>query len=414
MKIGILTLFNSYDPGYALHGSWLEKARILQYYGVDFDFITCDVYKGNYYPQVRPVINQLPKEASFEEKVAHYEEQLEKLVPDYDVIFTADIMYLNKTEYLALNQAIRNVAPAHVCRWYHWVHSGFNLPSSEPDYPSNLRFSLPPRSKMVYQNTSEADGLAKMYNTTMDNIRIVPATKDMCSFRYFHPLSQIIVRSLDLYNKDFVQVLPFSSTRTDAKGIDFTVRVFSSLKKRGNSVALVLANAHSRKAEGVILQKKYRYPRFGLVYGKDLLFTSDLTGDNSLPALAVADLFTVSNLFVYASFRENCPQALLEAKLTGNLLVLNENTAPLREFGGENAIYFRSSYKIPGMPDSHDGSDSRIIEHRDEFFDGLAARIEDEMRKQGKIYRSQREAMKQFSYETIWEKYLNPIIEERW
>ena len=55
----------------------------------------------------------------------------------------------------------------------------------------------------------------------------------------------------------------------------------------------------------------------------------------------VSQLFQLGNLFVFPSTSENCSLILLEAMLSKNLLVLNESVPPMKEFGIENALYFK-------------------------------------------------------------------------
>ena len=38
-KVAILTHFGNFQSGYALHVGWLERARMMNKFGVDFDFL---------------------------------------------------------------------------------------------------------------------------------------------------------------------------------------------------------------------------------------------------------------------------------------------------------------------------------------------------------------------------------------
>ena len=56
VKVGILTHFTSFNPGYALHVGWLERAKMLQYFGVNFDFLLSIKNKSDVYPRSKKIL----------------------------------------------------------------------------------------------------------------------------------------------------------------------------------------------------------------------------------------------------------------------------------------------------------------------------------------------------------------------
>ena len=145
-----------------------------------------------------------------------------------------------------------------------------------------------------------------------------------------------------------------------------------------------------------------------------MLITSTVTPEHApLPRKAVADLFKLSNLFVFASCRESCSNVLMEARIAGCLMVVNENTAPLVEFAGRSAIRFKGRSKTPGLVDGHPREWAEVGDptyDTPEFYIRLADTILSELNTQGMMYYSRREAIREFSYETVWNKYMRPAL----
>jgi len=419
-RIAILALFRQFDDGYALSVGWLERARLLQYFNQDFDFYVQSNCKSDIYPNAKKVLPHPLEKEPFESKVAQYEKVFLEYLQDYDCILTADLMYQRKGNFLPANQAMRNVEPKLKAKWFHWVHSAYTN-RLRSQYPESLRFTGMPNSTMVYMNNSEKKGLEQMYQIQSDEIACVYNPKDYRSFNRFVDDSWDICKRLDIPNKDIIQIFPHCSTRMTAKGIDPIIRTFEALKRKGKKVALIFANSHAKSMLRQLQQKKKGLGRIGLIEGEDYVFTHDIMfekyGDyRALSQQAVADLFKVSNLFVFASWREVCPNVLLEAKINDNLLVVNEKVLPLVEFAGagynfetangterEGAIYFQATSKTPGVQDGVRGDMSNIIyKNEKEYYMRLAKEI---LRRIPST-----KYMWEFSYEKIWQQQFQPLL----
>jgi hypothetical protein len=407
-KIGILSHFSSFDPGYALHVGWLERAKLLKYYDQDFDFLVQENCKTDIYPNILKVLPKLKSGLEFGQKVKVTEEVYKKILPKYDCVLTADILYQKGGHFLAWNQALRNAAdcPKLKAKYFHWVHSSW-VRHQKVDYPESLRYSYMPKSVLVYMNTCEMANLATMYNTNINNVACVYNTKDIRSFYNFTNRAWEITKRLKLMTKDAVQIFPHSSTRMDAKGINPIIWVFAALKQQGKKVGLVFANAHGNKVKQELADKKKELKKYGLVENEDFIFTSDLFDYQALDRETVSNLFLISNLFVFASWREVCPNVLLEAQKSPNiLLVLNEATLPLREFGGKEfngreVIYFKSTSKTPGKQDGERG-DTRGIAYNKFYYQELAKKIIEKLPKRDYIYN--------YSFEHIWETQFRKLL----
>ncbi len=417
MKIGILSHFGSFQASYALHVGWFERARLLQHFNQDFDFLVDKHCKADLFPnQVNMPSGRVKTSRDFKERAEHFAELYKEILQPYDIVLTADVLYQIKANFLAYNQGVRWAAPHLNCRWAHWIHSGWmRRPQPLPRYPESLRWELPKdgRHRVVYLNSWELNDVAAMYNTSGKNVYCVYNPKDPRTFFNFSDMTCEIIKKLNLPEKDIVQIFPHSAERMDAKGIDAVIRVFSALKRAGARVAIIFANANSRSVQTEIANKKtHMAQRYNLIENEDYLFTSDMmVNRRPLPRRDVADLFRMSNLFVFGSWRETVGNCFQEAKAAGNLLVLNQGLPSACEMGGKDAIYFQSTHKTPGVRDGYTG-DTRVVNYspsEDAYFDAYANIILDRLSSMPKLTDRW-----QFSWEWIWENQFKQLIYGDW
>jgi len=419
-KIGILTHFNSYQAGYALSVGWNERARLLEYHEQDFDFLVNETCPEGLYPHQLNVLGRMPKDKPFEKRARFFRKNYRQVLEPYDVILTADLIYQRKNNFLAWNQAMRWVNEDFKVRgmnkrWFHWIHSAFTNRDTRAGYPDNLRFQPMDNSTLVYMNESEKTGLAAMYGVKPEQVACVFNPKDFRSFHNFHPYAWEITKLMDFANKDYIQLMPFCTTRGDAKGVLEAIEVAATLKRMGKKVALVLANANARRQGGEIAKKNHMMEKLGLVRCRpsdgpgqkaDYIWTSDLVErQGPLPREAVANLFLCSNYFVFGSWREVCPNVLLEARINGNFVVVNQNTAPLVEFAGPFSGTFSAPSKMPGVPD-HAPGEMRRKAMRQYDYEQIAKAVIEKA--------PSRKHLWAFSFEQIWHKQLRPLIYGDW
>jgi hypothetical protein len=196
----------------------------------------------------------------------------------------------------------------------------------------------------------------------------------------------------------------------ESKGIMSVVRVFAALKRAGYTVAIIFAQGNSRKMQMEIARlKDTMRNRYNLIDGEDYLFTCDILRKfEPLPRQAVSDLYKVANLFVFGSWRETVGNCFQEAKISGNLMVVNKGLPVMLEMNSPNdTIFFTTDYSTPGVRDGAWGNLQRVHygesgSEEDKYFDGLAEQI------LGRV--QSRKHLWQFSYDWIWENQLRPLI----
>ena len=255
-------------------------------------------------------------------------------------------------------------------------------------------------------NEIEKNGLAQMYNVRPDKVKVVYNPKDIRDFHNFTDTAWEISKKLKLMEKDVVQILPLCSTRIDSKGIDAVIYAIAALKRANKSVGLVIANSNASKMKVEIDGKIQMMKELGLKENEDYIFTSKILDNKPLDRASVANLFLISNIFVYGSWREVCPNVLLEAETNPNiLLVLNEETRPLKEFGGKTfndreVLYFRATSKAAGMPDGR--ASIKPVPYSKTYYDELAKKIIEIL--------PSRDYVKRYSWENIWKQQMEPLI----
>lgn len=339
-KIGWLTTFYNFDPAYSLVSVVRDQlvAHVMAGYAPVLFVLPSfegDVPEG---VEVRKVIPQLTLERyaglSYPENWLEEGQlvagALREHAADIDVMVCHDIFFIDT--YLPYNVGVRESGLK--CRLLLWTHSA---PSPRPSIEGNPhanRYNLPPNAKLVYLNHDKDVALAEMYGAWPKDVAVVPNSRDPRTFWDLHPLVSEMVTKHKLLECDVLSVYPVSSTRmVDGKQIDVVIRIHEQLRKLGLSAKLVVPNAHANgDRERAQVQARS---------SAHVIFTSTLGHEHGVPAKVVSDLFRLSNVFIFPSISENCSLVLLEAMLSGCLLVLNKDCSGLQEFGGDGALYFK-------------------------------------------------------------------------
>lgn len=353
--IGILTPFYSFDDSYSLVS--VVKDQLLMNVRVGYKtilFVLPSFKDDDKVPagvEIRKVIPQITTEpyrdwgvsTDFENDKKIIKEALEKHLADVDVIIEHDMIF--QEHFTAYAAAIHEVNLPNA-KWLHWIHSA---PSPRPvvEYPHSCRYSLPKGNhKLVYLNhTNKVQVLAEMYSAWPKDVRSVPNSLDPRTFWDLHPFVNELIDKYDLLSADIISIYPLSTPRmVSGKGLDKVIYIHSCLKKQGQKTKLIVANAHANgeREKEAIQQLKNWSLDLGLTE-QELIFTSmeKKEVESGIPRRAVSDLMRLSNIFLFPTKSENCSLILLEAMLSGNLLILNDDVQSLREFAQGNALYFR-------------------------------------------------------------------------
>ena len=369
LKVGCLTTFYNFESSYSLVTVVRSQLEMLMKNGYEPVLFVLPSFKDDdKVPEgveIRKVIPQFVLEPygkydlradlpdTFERDADIAKTAFLEHMKDIQVMFTHDVIFINS--FLIYNKAMRDAIDqglGHI-RWLHWCHSGPSLRPSEIPSPHDLRYSIPPNSKLIYMNHVDALRMAEMYAGVLDDVRVVKNPMDLTFLYNLHPLVEKIYWDFKLYDADVVQVYPLSTPRMESnKQLSKVIKIFARMKEQGKSVRLVVPNAHANADnEKNEIERMLKLAESEGLTREEVIFTSliDEAWAHGIPHEAVRDLFLFSNVFVFPSVSENCPLVLLEAAAAKNILVLNGSFPAMRDFFGEDAIYFEFGSSVQNV-----------------------------------------------------------------
>jgi hypothetical protein len=356
-KVGILTTFSSLDPAFSLATVVRQQVTALLRSGVIPVLFCLPSFKEENLPEgleVRNIIPQFLLEPythgnldNLEEESNKAKEAMEENMQDIDVCLTHDIIFINS--YLPYNIGMRKAIDGKLSkvRWLHWMHSGPSIRPQMDGSPYDMLYTLPKNSKLVYMNYTDVVRAAEMYGVFPKDVRTIFNPMDIRELYDFKPITRELIDANDLMKPEFLCVYPLSTTRMDQAGkqLSKVIWIMSYLKKKGFSITLIVPNAHANaKKEKDAIEKMYEFAYAHGMERRELIFTSLHNvpkNEHGVPHEVIRDLFLLGNLFIFPSVSENCPLVLLEAMAGKNILVLNQSFPAMRDFGAENALYFR-------------------------------------------------------------------------
>lgn len=422
MKVGILTTFGDWDNSYSPCNVVRYQINMLLKYGYQPVLYVLDCFPQEYTMEgveIRRVLPTLTFEPyqgiashrnipqQFEKDVARVVPAMEQNFKDVDVFLCHDIIF--QDSFLPYNAALRKMVLRKEQRFLHWTHSG---PSNRPDnllYPLDCLYSLPPQSRLVYMNGYDTVRIAEMYAVYASDVRVVHNPIDY-SMTSKDAVFRRIVDEFRLNEADVIAVYPLSTTRMGAGGkqLHKAIKVMGFIKSLGYEVRFVVPNAHANgeREKNAIKEMLMIGTAYGLEPQKDLIFTSKMGEEFEGGMLheTVVELFGISDVFLFPSVSENAPLILLEAAIKKNLLVLNEDFSPMKDFVGANALYFK--FDSVNTVTNHEGRGGE-----DNYFKDVAKIIVAEL-ESNKAYKAHRDIRKKFNMDYIFKHELEPAIME--
>lgn len=423
-NIAIFTTFGSWDDAYSPCQVVKDQLQALVKNGYHPTLFVLDVFPAQEFMkeewvagfEVSPVIPTIQFEPYkgisatrkvpdvYEHDVAKIRPALEQYLKDFDVVMCHDVIF--QDSFFAYNAALQTMVMKTGQLFLHWMHSGPSLRPEDMSLPVGYLNTLPPQSRLVYMNNYDIVRAAEMYNTMPFNVRIVHNPIDYTSFSWVHPIVKKIISEYKVHEADVVAVYPLSTTRMGAGGkqLHKAIKIMGYLKQFGKKVRYIIPNAHANAdrekqaiGEMYVLAKQYGLDE------KDIIFTSFMGREyeNGIPHNAVIQLFQYGDLFIFPSVSENAPLSLLEAALAKNLLVLNEDFSPMKDFVGPHALYFKFD------------SINTVSHHKDEdAYYADCARLILSRLEQNMEYKAKREVRQKFNYDYIFKNEIEVLFYE--
>lgn len=397
-KVGIFTTFYNFDAAYSLVSVVRDQLVAHVKKGYKPVLFVLESFKGDVPEgvEVRKIVPQIILEPysgtgypeTWQQDVDRIVKALKEHAMDIDIMICHDIVFIDT--YLPYNIALRQADLP--CKYFHWIHSA---PSPRPKLENNIhanRYTLPPNSKLVYLNHDKVIPLAEMYATWPRNVRVIHNSRDPRTFWGLDPFVVHLIDKHDLLSCDIISVYPLSTTRMiDGKQLHVAIKIHEQLRKLGLKTKLIVPNAHANGDREKAEIAKWKSP--------DVIFTS-IEGqeyEQGVSSKVVSDLFRLSTVFIFPSISENCSLVLLEAMLSGNLLILNKDCSGLQEFGGDNAIYFKMGNLDMGIRNEEEAL------RREEYYRDMALIIRSEWQN-SKPLQAKVNALKEYNYERIFDR----------
>lgn len=352
-RIAILTNFQDFNPGYSLSGIVCDQHRMLKEYGHPVTVFTCETFNKstipNYVDSIRHkipftyLIDYTSKSAITEDHKKIVEKTkkmfLEEL-QNFDIVFSHDFTFTgwNMPYGLGLIAASRNLPQV---KFFHWIHS---IPTRMSDWWNFNTWG--PNHRLIYPNKTDAIQVAEQYRTGLYAVRCVHHIKDLRTFWDFdEETCDFIKRYPGVMSAGIVQVYPASVDRLTAKRVKETIIVFSEMKKKRETVCLIIANqwATDRLRKETVSNYKALAEAVGLVPNEEVIFTSDFKPpkyETGIPKKMLRELFLCSNYFLFPTREESFGLVLSEAGLSGVVGVFNKSLSHLHEISGGHGLFF--------------------------------------------------------------------------
>lgn len=329
-----------------------------------------------------------------------------------DIALTHDMIY--QPAQLLYNMAARKIAEERKgsLRFAHLIHSATSpaIISTSNEYLQEVKRPFP-YSVLCFPNAYSRPRVARNFGYSEKDVRHTPHAIDFCSYFKFHPMTTRIVDEYDMLQADVIMCYPIRLDR--GKQVEWVLYVAAALKGLERSVRVIIPAFHSTGGDK-IEYKKWLYDeahRVGLS-DDEFVFTCDF--DKSLelhcPREMIADFFQLSNVFIMPSRSESFSLITLEAGLSANLMVLNQDFPPLRFWGEEN-LYAKFSSNIDAMTGFNGNTDVTYHPSKEAYARDVALRVLAGLRNNAGL-RMKTKLRQEYNLDQCFKAYWEPIIYE--
>jgi hypothetical protein len=353
-RLLILTTLGNFSPSYSLVNVILDQAAAGAAAGYR---VTLGVHQGcdlSLLPPLPPaidVVGIIPRLAWKENdvNVEHMGLVKESIIASLNAlgpckIITHDLIF--QSWFCTIAAAIHNIRPMPGVQWFHLCHSSVSPNDPFPIEETDARIyrrTLPVAHNLLILNYADTKHFKNYYHygsSTMgppdSAIRVLLNPRDIRTFGGMTALAAKITTLCIPHLVDVAQLYPLSLDRIANKHPEKVFELFSEIKKMGSSVRLIIATAHANAKHHQELAVQMR--ALATVKGlapEEVVFTHELAPETAAAGLdrdTIRALFSVTNVFAFPSETEAGSLVLMEAALSGNLLILNESLPCLADY----------------------------------------------------------------------------------
>jgi glycosyltransferase involved in cell wall biosynthesis len=315
----------------------------------------------------------------------HEREPLDELrtaVRDCDVVIVHNVLTMPFD--LPLTEALWQLAEERPdVRWFAWVH---DLAACNPDY--DHPWHKPPWNRLAqacphFTYVAVSKHRARQFEAlTGVEARVIPNGVDAMAVLGLEDEVWQLVEKHALMEREIVLIQPVRLVRR--KRIELGLEVVAELRRRGrDAVTLITAPTDPHNATSTAYAKELRARRDQLGLKKDALFVGEALEilDEDL-----ASLYAISDALFYPSRQEGFGLPVLEAALH-RLQIFCTDVEPINSLLEHGVHVF-----------APDGSPADIATLIERTLDRSPS------------YRAQHEALRRYSWETIWREHLAPLL----
>ncbi|MFQ6014605.1 MAG: glycosyltransferase family 4 protein [Anaerolineae bacterium] len=227
------------------------------------------------------------------------------------------------------------------CHDFTWT-SPHSRSKVHPGYPWDLLRTYRPDVTYVAVSRRRQRALAELVGCPPEQIHVVYNGVDPNGLLGLSAEGQALVARLSLLESDLVLLMPVRVTQ--AKNIEYALRVVAALKARGCRPKLIVTgppDPHDAQSMAYFRSLQELREQLGIVEEMRFVFESDQESGRhyTVDARVVGDLFRVSDVMFMPSHREGFGMPVLEAGLVGIPVVCTDAPAA-KEIGGEDVTLF--------------------------------------------------------------------------
>jgi mannosylglucosylglycerate synthase len=320
-------------------------------------------------------------------------DQLRPVLSQAGVCLVHNAITLHKN--LALTAALRVLSDEKQTSLVAWSHDfawqdALYTPELHPGYPWDLLRTPWPGVRYVVVSAHRQSRLAQLLGMQEKDIQVIHPGVDIDQFLKLSPLTQALVKRIELLEADPLMLLPARITRR--KNIQFAIRVTAALKKNKPRATLVVTGPpgpHNPKNIAYLESLKELRGKSGVMDQVIFLYEH---GKNDqplhVPDEVVADFFHLADLLIFPSRSEGFGIPVLEAGLA-RLPVFAADIPPVKESAGGLAQLF-----------DPEGDPQAVAE-------AILAHLEND-----RAYQLRRRVLSQFTWQAILHNRLIPLIKE--
>jgi glycosyltransferase involved in cell wall biosynthesis len=250
---------------------------------------------------------------------------------------------------LPLTAALHNLLDEgtirHCIAWCHdftWT-SPNSRSKVHPGYPWDLLRARRPDTTYVVVSEQRQDELASLFGCPPEEIHVVYNGVDPKTLLGLSEEGSGLIERLGLLQSDLILLMPVRVTQ--AKNVEYALRVVAALKARGCRPKLVLTgppDPHDERSLAYFRSLQTLRRVLGVEAEMRFVFESGPDPEQSftIGERVVGDLYRVSDVMLMPSHREGFGMPVLEAGLVGVPIVCSGDVPAAREIGSGDVIRF--------------------------------------------------------------------------